>query len=277
MLGPGKPPTVPTAVRPTIPGRDVAALAGAVLFLGIGFGAIYIVARVAKVRDGVAVAAILIVPALLYLLLSGRVSDLKGPVGLELRLSEVARQSIPLTAGDQGGSALSYDDIRAVERGHSESFVDRIRNIMPDDPVVLTLTLGSGPIDGRAAADYARGLTQFPRFRFVAVVDSHETLISYMQESAFRHLIESDVIDSQELLNNIEQKNVGAVRTHTGMITSTVTAETSIADSLREMQRLRLNALIVTDDGHIKGIVERDRVANALLLSLVDQPSGQAS
>lgn len=270
----GKRPTLAKKRRAAIPARDVGALGASVVFLALGFVAIYVVAHFAKVKDGVALAAVLIVPLLLYLLLSGRVSDLKAPGGLELRLSEVARQKIPVHGGDLASSALSYEQVRSVERGRSESFLDHIRDITPEDPVVLTLTLGSGPIDGRAVVEYAKGLTQFPRFRFVAVVDSHGKLISYMQESAFRHLVESDVVDSDQLLNDIQHQNVGAVRAYTGMIVSTVTARSSIADSLREMERLRSNALLVTEDGQIKGIVERDRVANALLLSLVEQSSG---
>jgi hypothetical protein len=256
--------------RIAIPVRDIGALGGSVLFLALGFAAIYVVAKVADVKDGVVLASLLIVPALLYLLLSGRVSDFKGPGGLEVRLAETANKPIPLHAKDPQTSALSYERVREVERGRTESFVQHIRDITPEDPVVLTLTLGSGPIDGKAAADYARGLTQFPRFRFVAIVDSHGQLISYMQESSFRHLIESDVVDTQQLLNDIEQKNVGAVRSYPGMIVSTVTRTTSIAESLRQMQRLRAPALLVTEDGRIEGIVERDRVANELLLSLID-------
>jgi hypothetical protein len=38
----------------------------------------------------------------------------------------------------------------------------------------VTLTLGSDSIDGSAAANHAKGLTQFPRFRFVAILDSPE-------------------------------------------------------------------------------------------------------
>jgi CBS domain-containing protein len=57
------------------------------------------------------------------------------------------------------------------------------------------------------------------------------------------------------------------------MVVSTVTPETSIADGLREMERLRLNAMLVTERGRVKGIVERERLANALLILLVDQPS----
>ena len=256
-----------------VPARDVAAFGAAILFLAIGFGAFYAVDQVTNVKDGVALAAVLIVPLLVYLLLSGRVSDLRAPGGLELRISEVARQTIPMYDGDLESSALSYERVRAVERGRAESFADHIRDITPQDPVVLTLTLGSEPIDGSVVAEYAKGLTQFPRFRFVAIVDSHGRLISYMPESAFRHLIESDVVDSQQLLNNIQQKDVGAVRAHTAMILSTVTPTTSIADSLREMERLRTNALLVTQDGDIKGIVERDHVANALLLSLIARES----
>jgi CBS domain-containing protein len=58
------------------------------------------------------------------------------------------------------------------------------------------------------------------------------------------------------------------------MIPYTLTPRTSIADALRKMERTRLNALLVTDEGTIAGIVERDRLANALLLSLIDRASG---
>ena len=57
------------------------------------------------------------------------------------------------------------------------------------------------------------------------------------------------------------------------MVVTTVTPGTSIAGMLREMERLRLNALLVTEDGRVKGIVERERLANALLLSLVEHTS----
>lgn len=260
--------------RRAIPSRDLNALGGALLFVTFSLVAIYVVAQVAEVEDGAVLAALLIVPALIYLLLSGRVSELKGPAGLEVRLSEVARQTIPVPGNDKSSGALAYEAVRAVEKGRKESFFSRISDITPEEPVVLTLKLGSGPIDGAAAADYAKGLTQFPRFRFVAVLDSHGKLISYMEERAFRHIIEANVTDAQELLNNIHLKNVGAVREFPGMIVPTVTPGTSIADALRKMQRLRLNALLVTQDGRVTGVVERERLANALLLSLVDNASG---
>jgi CBS domain-containing protein len=262
--------------RVAMPSRDVIAFAVALLFVALGFAGIYIVAKVADVKDGVVLASLMIVPAVLYLLLSGRVSDLKGPAGLEVRLSEVANERIPLAADAHGTSAIAIEGVRAVEKGRTESFVSRIRDITPEDPVVLTITLGSGPIDATAAADYAKGLTQFPRFRFVAILDSHAKLISYMDESAFRHVIEADVVDASKLLSNIEHQNVGAVRAFPGMVVSTVTPQTSIANALRKMDRVRLSALLVTEEGHIRGIVERDHLANALLLSLIEHASRQA-
>jgi CBS domain-containing protein len=261
--------------RSAVPARDLSALAMALLFVLLGFAAIYVIAQVAEVKDGAVLAAVLIVPALLYLMLSGRVNELKGPAGLEVRLAEVAKQTIPVPGKDSPAGALAYEELREVETGRRESFLRRISDITPAEPVILTLTLGSHSIDAGAAANYARGLAQFPRFRFVAILDSdeHGQLVSYMEESAFRHLIEADVFDAQELLNNIEHKNVGAVRAFPGMVVTTVTPQTSIAGALREMERLRLNALLVTEDGRVKGIVERERLANALLLSLVEHSS----
>jgi hypothetical protein len=254
-----------------IPARDAGAIGVALVFLSLGFGAIYVVAKVANVTDGAVLASALILPAILYLLISGRVSELKGPAGLEISISEVANRSIHVT--ENGGISLDYDQVRSVgrsESGRSESFLDQIRTLTPDDPVIFTLTLGSGPIDGPTAADYAKGLTQFPRFRFVAILDSMSKLVCYMDERAFRHLIESDAFDAQRLLNNIEQQNIGAVRGYPGMIQSTISPTTSVADALREMERLRINALLVAEDGFVKGIVERDRLANALLLTIFD-------
>jgi CBS domain-containing protein len=253
-----------------LPERDLIAAVTAVLFAVLGFAAIYVVAKVADVTDGAVLAVILVVPPLLYLMLSGRVNEFKGPGGLELRLSEVANQTIPMHGTETRGSALAYEELRAVETGRRESFLRRIHDITPKEPVILTLTLGSDSINGEAAANYARGLTQFPRFRFVAILDSGGHLISYMDERAFRHLVEADVVDAQELLNNIEHSNVGEIRSSAGMISETVTPGTNIADALREMERLRLNALLVTEDGQVKGIVERERLANALLLSLIE-------
>jgi CBS domain-containing protein len=257
--------------RSPLPERDLIAGATALVFVVLGFAAIYVVAKIADVKDGAVLASILIVPALLYLMLSGRVNELKGPAGLEVRLSAVANRAIPVHGKDP---ALSYEALRAVETGRRESFLRRIQDITPTEPVLLTLTLGCDSINGEAAANYARGLTQFPRFRFVAILDTTGHLISYMDERAFRHLVEADVVDAQELLNNIEQKNVGEIRKSAGMITETVTPATSIAEALRDMERLRLNALLVTEDGQVRGIVERDRLANALLLSLIDSAQG---
>ena len=78
--------------RAAIPDRDLTALGAAILFVALGLVAIYVVVQVAEVEDGAVLAALLIVPAVLYLLLSGRVSESKGPAGLEVRVSEVANQ-----------------------------------------------------------------------------------------------------------------------------------------------------------------------------------------
>lgn len=268
--------------RLTIPARDMHALAAALLFVVLGFAGIYTVAKVADVKNGTVLAVVLIVPAVLYLLLSGRVSDLKGPGGLEVRVSEAANKTIPMARGGSSTGAVSFEEVRAVERGRKESFATHIENISPEDPVVLTFTLGKGPIDGGAAVYYAKGLTRFPRFRFVAILDQHEKLISYMEAAAFRHVMEADLIDDQpllttdlisgqQLLDNIAKGNESAVRAFPGMLVSTLTPRTTVADALRKMERARINALLVADDREIEGIVERDRLANALLLSLIGQ------
>jgi CBS domain-containing protein len=257
--------------RSRIANREVKALAAALLFVVLGFAGIFVVAKVADVKNGTVLAALLIVPALLYLLLSGQVKDLKGPAGFELSLIEVANQRIPLS-GPGGSAKLSYEPVSFIEKGREETFADRTRGIPDEAPVVLTFTLGTR-INGPEAANYAKLLTQFPRFKYVAILDSQGKLVTYIDERAFRHMIEADPLYAQELLNDIERPDVGKVKAFRGMIPYTVTARASIVDTLRKMERTRRNALLVTEEGAIKGIVERDRLANALLLSMIDRAS----
>jgi CBS domain-containing protein len=260
----------------SVPGREWLALAGAVVFLLLGFAGIYVVVKVAGEKDGTVLAALLIIPALLYLLLSGRVKDLKGPAGLELTLAEVANRSIPMPDHAHGTRELSFEKIESIAKGRTATLDERIKQIPPDTPVVLTFTLGSA-IDGHAAANYAKRLTQLRRFRHVAIVDSQGKLVSYMEERAFRHTMDVDdpsgVTSAMTLVNNIRDKQLGEVKAFPGMIHHTVSPRTSIAQALRKMERTHLNAMLVVDKGVIRGIVERDRLANALLLSLIDKVS----
>jgi CBS domain-containing protein len=248
-------------------------MVGAVAFLLLGFAAIYVVVKVAGERDGTVLAALLIIPALLYLLLSGQVKDLKGPAGLELTLADVANRNIPLPDEAQDTQELSFEKIESVAKGRTATLDQRIRKIPQGAPVVLTFTLGS-EIDGPAAANYALRLTQLRRFRFVAILDSQGKLVSYMEERAFRHTMAADDPSGMALINNIRDKHVGEVKEFPGMILHTVSPRTSIAQALRKMERTHLNALLVIDKGAIVGIAERDHLANTLLLNLIDRASG---
>jgi CBS domain-containing protein len=248
-------------------------MAGAVAFLLLGFAAIYIVVKVAGERDGTVLAALLIVPAVLYLLLSGQVTDLKGPAGLELVLADVANRNIPLPDETQDPRELAFEKVESVAKGRTATLDERITKIPQGAPVVLTFTLGS-EINGPAAANYALRLTQLRRFRFVAILDSQGKLVSYMEERAFRHTMAAGDQSGFALINNIRDKHVGEVREFPGMILHKVSPRTSIAQALRKMDRTHLNALLVIDKGAIVGIAERDHLVNTLLLGLIDRASG---
>ena len=255
---------------PRLSPRDVIGLVGALLFLLVGFAGIYAVVKVAGEKDGTVLVALLVVPALVYLLLSGRVQDLKGPGGLELTLSEVANEQIPLPDDANSTRELSFEKIATVEKGLTSALDDTIEKMPPGAPVVLTFKLGV-EINGPRAASYARRLTQLRRFRFVAILDTQGNLVSYMEESAFRHTIEAEDPSGMHLINNIRDKHVGEVKAFPGMIVNRLSPRTSIAQALRKMERTHLNALLVVEEGTIVGIAERDHLANILILSLIDR------
>lgn len=252
--------------------RELSALAWAVLFLAVGLGAIYVAVSTAGEKDGTVLAALLIIPVLIYLVLSGQVEDLKGPAGLELTLANIANEPIPSGREADDAEKLSFEKIAAIAKGRSATLYERMKNTPPNAPVVLTFTLGS-EINGPEASSYVRTLTQLRRFRYVAFLDSRGSLVSYMEERAFRHTLEADSPSALTLINNIRENRSGEVKACPGMIVEHVSPRTSIAQALRKMERTHLNALLVVDKGTIVGIAERDHLANKLLLSLIDRAS----
>ena len=146
------------------------------------------------------------------------------------------------------------------------------QDIAPSDPVVLILTSarerstqGRGRLRRGWTQPRASGSCGAQRGQDTDLLHGRERLPPRDRCRCGRRRV---------LLDNIENENLGPIR-GSGMITTTVAPGTSVADALRTIENQRTDALLVTVDGRIKRIVERDPLANAMLLTILDRVSGR--
>ena len=136
-------------------------------------------------------------------------------------------------------------------------------------PLVLTLTLSRS----YKSVSFASLLTAFataPNFRGVAILGESGRLVAY---SSVRQIswLASDYCSSsrQTLLKDILNKNEAGVINHISMSDIAASDGSSYADVLRKAFKENLTCIAIVDEHYtLCGIVDRDRLTAALVLSL---------
>ncbi len=72
-----------------------------------------------------------------------------------------------------------------------------------------------------------------------------------------------------EFVQTINEGNVQELQRYPGVVTSTISIETSNVDALQEMSANNLEALIVIDkDRRLRGVVEREQLISKMLIGI---------
>lgn len=185
--------------------REVMAGVGAAASLGLGILVVAMVRMRMGVDDGVTVAALLLVPLVVYGLISGRFMELTGPGGLGVKFKETAAESLA-TFDVSGGNSLrlSPRDMMRLAKGTPREMEQNIvRSIPRGGPRALTMRVREGNNYNAGDVTYAlqklehssntEALERMERLNLeaIAVVD---------KDHRFRGVIERDGIVSQMML-----------------------------------------------------------------------------
>jgi hypothetical protein len=235
------------------------------VFLAGGICAIWFVQRILKVEGEAVLVALLVVPLVLYLTLSGRVREIAAG-NLNVKLNEASREPV-------GQAATEYV---TADLGPRSDPYGPITKTDPNLAQVVTLTHGSGPYEREEVLDHLTTLAAMRPVPFLIVLDSHERVLAYMTyRSAIDVLDRSDRGDLFIKLVNEGDPNAfdmgggfSAVRTETLMNNATN------GEALSTMEKTGLEALVVVDrKGRFGGIVERERLLTRMMLTLVSPSS----
>ena len=250
---------------------QVSRLGLAILFVCLGLAIIWFTKRFIGVTgDGLFVAE-LFVAVLIFLVLTGQISELTAG-GVTAKFRQVAGDRI------EPETSATIDVVEAVriEKSRTDQLV-RIREQLQDQdpdasgPLFLVVKLGAPDRQSNyeigALGAYADTLASHGRFQFVVFTDRNEKLVGYMPHSLFERVLEADTAWS--FLDAINTGNEAAVRSFPGVAIATLPIGTTNADALDRMAELNMEAMIVVDArSRPIGVVEREKIASQMLLAL---------
>lgn len=247
--------------------KDLKAIGLSLLFLATGFFVVWLTKGLLDVEGDAVFVSLLLIPLVVYMVLSGRLQELKGPGGLEFRFADVAQDSVQV---QEQSIAPSIDELDLVAKGPLEE-LEKLRDRIDEArPTVMTIQLvASGPpfYGPHAIATYLEFLSKFRNFKFVVFLDPAGRFVAYMAHWALADILRKPEL-GVEFINAINRNQEGALLRYPGIIRETISSNATNAEALREMEKHNLEALLVVDDGSPKGVVERERILSRMMLAL---------
>jgi hypothetical protein len=245
---------------------------GALAFVGLGLGIIWFTKAIIGVTgDGLFVAE-LFVAILVFLILTGQISELTAG-GVTAKFRELADDRID----PEPAPMIVAEETYIVEKSGMDA-LDRLRDqlrvqdLEQRGPVVLSLKLGSA---GRlskyghgALLEYGHALASFERFHFVMFIRQDQRLVGYIPYARFERVL-NDQATGWQFIEAVNTGDEQTVRSSPGVITSTLTIGMSNADALDRMAQLNMEAMIVVDaESRPVGIIEREKLASQMLVAM---------
>jgi CBS domain-containing protein len=248
--------------------QEVRAIMASILFLALGFVAIWVTSNVLVIEGDAVYVSLLFAPILVYVILSGRLKEIRAPGGLEAKFADAAERVVDPAAATIE-AAMEPNEMAILAKATLSELKRALPRIDESKPITLTITLDSRMhYDQWALLEYVRTLSQFRSFKFVVILDREGRFVAYMPSWAMRQIVERDALGS-EFVEALNQDRVNELRRYPGVVTQTISTSATNIEAIQEMTNQNLEALVVVDDDRrLRGVVEREQVLSKLLLAL---------
>lgn len=241
-------------------------IVSAVLCLAVAVTTVWISVRFLDIRNGGVLIVLLLTPVVVYLVVSGRIGELRGPGGLEAKFLSVARQ--PIQFAERRVEA-SVQPVQLTARGSSAELPRKLAELDPFEPVILTVTLGQ-QYNRLDWLRYVEALLGHPSFKMAVLLDRQKRFIAYMTIPSIREILANAALGG-ELIQRIAAGSVEEIRLFRSVQTETISPESTAIDALRKLKASEADFLLVVDkDRKIQGIVDQEDIVSQIILDLAE-------
>jgi hypothetical protein len=211
--------------------------------------------------------SLLLLPLLVYVILSGRIQELKAPGGLEAKFSTIANQSISVASEKVKPET---DELQSVLKESTVPLEQKVQELDDSKPILMLMELGSNSYGVEAAIKYIEVLSQFRNFKFVVFLDYRKRFVGFMSAWSVKTLLQKRGL-GDDFINAVNRGLSADLMRYPGFETQAITTTWPNVNALQEMVRRNVDALLVINDKkQIEGVVEREQIIGLMMLSLVN-------
>ncbi len=249
---------------------EIVAIAVALLFLAAALVTLWLGARLLKIENTGVLIALVLTPAIIYLVVSGRISEFSGPGGVQAKFLNAAEAPVRLVP--QGVAAL-VEPVQGIARGESDQLERKLRDLDPLEAVILTVKLGQ-TYNARAWLEYVNALIRFPSFQIAVLLDEYDRFLAFMTAKSIRDVL-AEPTKADRLIRLIAERSTDEILEFPRVETVTVSPGTTAIDALRDMRKNKLDVLLVVgEDRKVNGIIDMQDILSQIIFDLVAGTGG---
>ena len=247
----------------------------ATIFLFVGLMSAWFAKNALDLKDNVLYVAILLVPLVAYLALTGRLSVVELPGGGTVEFEDVGQEQLQSDA-----LALAFDrgPFKTINLGNSSCDPSTANTAADFSFEPATEGQEVLIIFPRAAATIAPGglltyLRQYPSFRYFVVVNADCQPVGSGRVEALMVILTT--ADGTTFLGDAANGQPSLLAKYPGVSTATIVGNPTVAEAMSafEAQNVDLIAVVGSEVGRLEGIIDRDEVVNQALLGVLGVPT----
>jgi hypothetical protein len=220
---------------------------------------------------------LLVMPILIYAIISGILKEFKGPGGWGASFNSIATTSVSDTSSDTlAHSQVSVDDdtVQILPPGGTETHQVKTHQVETPEldetrPIVITVTFGKGGSYTVADLhDYVEKYYRYRSFELVVFLTSGKQFVAFMPAWAAKQIL-NDPKRKSAFVEAINEGDSDKLYTCPGVVSKAISTKSTNAEALREMIERNSRFLVITDENNrLKGIAEREQVIGKMVLAL---------
>jgi hypothetical protein len=207
------------------------------------------------------------VPFFIWLILSGKLKEIKGPGGIGLTLSDIGSKPI---SPDFFELPLAVDPERVTGKGFVDELKEKVGN---QPPTTLSFEIGKKRYYGGGAIHhYIEFLEIFPVFQYILFNDKYKRFQGIMTVENFKKVQNRDYKMDNNINGNkfdlVRKIETGSILSEPSVITVTIENNATNKEALVLMDEINENFIPVVKSGKFIGLVTQEEIVRKSFLKL---------
>ena len=240
----------------------------ATVFLFVGLMSAWFAKTALGLAENALFVAILIVPLITYLALTGRLSVVELPGGTKVQFEGIAEKQIQSGAATlllpastaKGSGSAECGTFKTVGEGEVEFVAPQADEVTVAIPSQLASRISVGGLQSY--------LQRYPALRYFVIVSPDCLLVAFGEIDSLKAILTTT---GASFLQDASRGQFALLSKYPGISNASIAGEPTVAEAIDALDSQRVDAIAVvgSEVGRFQGIVDRDHIIDQVLLSML--------